>query len=301
MNIFTPITEHILRQLDAGVVPWHQSWANGLPKHLVTGQEFRGLNLLLLGPTRYTSRYWLAEHDAVRLGGRVRPGAQAQSVLGWQWHPPAALDSQSPPTAAAMAARRSPLTRSLFNLDQVENVPRPDDDTPSPASRRFEVAELMLAVLPSPPEILHARIHEPAYDARRDCITLPHLSQFPSAEAYYTARFLGHVRASGAPHRLHRFAATDGERLPPFSFEALVAELGAAFLCGFAGLRNVTADALPASRSQGWANALRADPGLLVRAAAAAQRAADYLRGKVVPDPVQATAAEPRLPQACHA
>jgi antirestriction protein ArdC len=59
--------------------------------------------------------------------------------------------------------------------------------------------------------------------------------------------------------------ATEGERLPPFSFEALVAELGAAFLCGFAGLRNVTADALPASSSQGWAEALRADPGLLVR------------------------------------
>ena len=31
MNIFAPITENVRRQLETGVVPWHQSWANGLP------------------------------------------------------------------------------------------------------------------------------------------------------------------------------------------------------------------------------------------------------------------------------
>jgi antirestriction protein ArdC len=61
----------------------------------------------------------------------------------------------------------------------------------------------------------------------------------------------------------------------------LVAEFGAAFLCGFAGISNPTGEALQASYIEGWARVFRQDSRILIRAAAAAQRAADYVRGKM--------------------
>ena len=90
------------------------------------------------------------------------------------------------------------------------------------------------------------------------------------------------VRAAGHPRRLNRFAATTDDRVEPYAFEALVAELGAAFLCAFAGLANPVNEALQASDLQGWSQALRKDSRLIARAASAAQRAADYIRGKVI-------------------
>ena len=34
MNIYAAITERILKQLDAGVIPWRKTWNIGLPKSL---------------------------------------------------------------------------------------------------------------------------------------------------------------------------------------------------------------------------------------------------------------------------
>ena len=64
--------------------------------------------------------------------------------------------------------------------------------------------------------------------------------------------------------------------------EELVAEFGAAFLCAFAGISNPASEDLQASYIAGWSQALRKDNRLIVRAASAAQRAADYIRGKTV-------------------
>ena len=63
-----------------------------------------------------------------------------------------------------------------------------------------------------------------------------------------------------------------------YSKEELVAEMGAGFLCGGAGIENRTiADA--ASYLQGWLKKLSNAPRLLVQAASQAQRAADYILG----------------------
>jgi antirestriction protein ArdC len=64
-----------------------------------------------------------------------------------------------------------------------------------------------------------------------------------------------------------------------YSKEELVAEMGAAFLCGVAGIDNRTTDT-SASYIRGWLKKLRNDPRMLVQAAGQAQRAADYILGK---------------------
>jgi antirestriction protein ArdC len=61
-----------------------------------------------------------------------------------------------------------------------------------------------------------------------------------------------------------------------YSKEELIAEMGASFLCGHAGIVNTTIEN-SAAYIQGWLKALKNDRTLLVHAAAQAQRASDYI------------------------
>jgi antirestriction protein ArdC len=64
-----------------------------------------------------------------------------------------------------------------------------------------------------------------------------------------------------------------------YSKEELVAEMGAAMLCGVAGIESQTLDN-SASYLQSWISRLRSDSRLIVSAASQAQKAADYVLGR---------------------
>jgi antirestriction protein ArdC len=281
MIIYESVTNPILQQLEAAVVPWRKAWTVGLPKNLATGRECRGLNLLVLGTAPFTSRYWLTYREALRRGGHVREGEQATPVVYGSVRPEE-LGKRAGPTDQAEPASCVPLTSAIFNLDQVAGVPRPEDDLPSGRVNRLEVAELLLTIRPDMPRMVHGVVTEPAYQPLTDTITLPHLSQLKTAEQYYSGLFRGLVRSTAASHRLNGLAEVRGDPMERQCFETLVAELGAAFLCGFAGISNASTQGPPASEIKNWVTALRQDPHLLGRAASAAQRAADYIRGKSV-------------------
>jgi antirestriction protein ArdC len=89
------------------------------------------------------------------------------------------------------------------------------------------------------------------------------------------------THSTGHWQRLNRQTLTD---LCPFgstnySKEELVAEMGAAFLCGVAGIANETVDS-SAAYIQSWLTKLKNDTRLVILAAAQAQKAADYILGK---------------------
>ena len=63
-----------------------------------------------------------------------------------------------------------------------------------------------------------------------------------------------------------------------YSKEELVAEMGAAMLCGVAGIERKTLSN-SAAYLQSWINVLKTDSRMVVSAAAQAQKAADYIRG----------------------
>jgi antirestriction protein ArdC len=67
----------------------------------------------------------------------------------------------------------------------------------------------------------------------------------------------------------------------PYSREELIAEMGAAMLCGISGIETTVENS--AAYLQSWINRLRGDSRLLISAASAAQKAADYILGKREP------------------
>ena len=74
-DVFKKITDRILSLLEEGKVPWHKPWkCSSFPINLYTKKAYRGINAILLFLAGYLSPYWLTERQAVRLGGKIRPG-----------------------------------------------------------------------------------------------------------------------------------------------------------------------------------------------------------------------------------
>src|ERR1017187_1813855 len=88
-NVYEIITDRILKQLEAGTAPWHKPWQtkgpNGLPRNLVSGHPYRGINVWILASSGYASPYWLTFRQATELGGHVRSGQKGSPVVFWKF------------------------------------------------------------------------------------------------------------------------------------------------------------------------------------------------------------------------
>ncbi len=109
---------------------------------------------------------------------------------------------------------------------------------------------------------------------------MPGQDSFLSEAAYYSTLFHELTHATGHEKRLNRSGVTNTVRFgsKEYSKEELVAELGAAFLCGHIGIENETLDN-SASYCQSWLLKLKADASLIPIAAQQAQKASDHILG----------------------
>ncbi len=73
----------------------------------------------------------------------------------------------------------------------------------------------------------------------------------------------------------------------PYCREELIAEIGAAFLCGEAEMGERTIDNSAAYVAE-WLKRLKEDKKLIIQAAAQAQRAADFVLGRIFDDSASA-------------
>jgi antirestriction protein ArdC len=105
------------------------------------------------------------------------------------------------------------------------------------------------------------------------------MEQFDMVEEYYCAAFHELAHATGHSSRLDRKEVTGCNPFgsEDYSKEELVAEMAAAYLCGVTGIEQGTIEN-SAAYIQGWLKQLKDDRKLVIHAAAAAQKAADFIR-----------------------
>ena len=118
-----------------------------------------------------------------------------------------------------------------------------------------------------------------AYYQELDCVSVPPLRDYWKAEEYYSVLFHGLVHSTSHKSRLARKGIIQsgvafGDEV--YSKGELVAEIGAAMLCGMTGIETMTIEN-NASYIQSWLCALKEDSKLIVRAATQAQKATDYI------------------------
>src|SRR5262245_3273838 len=131
-------------------------------------------------------------------------------------------------------------------------------------------------------KLVHLEEIAPAYyRPSTDTVNMPQRELFPKAEHYYSVLFHELTHSTGHMSRLNRETLRDMLTFGDTNYgkEELVAEMGAAYLCGVAGIVNETVDN-SAAYIQGWLSKLRKDKRILIQAAAQAQRATDYILGE---------------------
>jgi antirestriction protein ArdC len=268
------VTASIIKQLESGVAPWRKPWRTGTPANLVSKKEYRGINIFLLASQGYGSRYWVTYRQAQALGGTVRNGQHGSKVVFWKIGELRRENQETEETEN----HKSILLRyyTVFNLERCEGIMSPD---PARAINPIEQCETIVKSMPNPPGFVQDE--RACYRPLTDTVGMPARSGFDSAEEYYSALFHEMTHSTGHPSRLGRagimhhnpFGSED------YSKEELVAEMGAAMLCGATGIESRTLGN-SAAYLQTWINKLETDSRLIVSAASQAQKAADYILGR---------------------
>jgi antirestriction protein ArdC len=126
--------------------------------------------------------------------------------------------------------------------------------------------------------ITRGRRFEAYYTASADAVVMPRREAFDSPEFYYSVLFHELTHSTGAVHRLNRPTLNQALKFGDtnYSKEELVAEMGSSFLSGHTGIEQVTLHN-SAAYLNSWIRALKGDPKLVIVAAAAAQKATDYI------------------------
>jgi antirestriction protein ArdC len=142
--------------------------------------------------------------------------------------------------------------------------------------------------MPQRPVIRHGMALA-SYSPASDVVNMPDHVRFESEDDYHATLFHELVHAVGHESRLNRASIMErnGHGSEPYGKEELIAEMGSAFLCGYAGITDRTIHS-SAAYLEGWLKQLKEDKTLIVHAAAQAQKAADFILGHKPEIPTEA-------------
>jgi antirestriction protein ArdC len=95
-DLYQEITDKIILSLEQGVSPWKCPWDNsrygghaGLPHNAKMNRCYSGINVPILWATSqekgYASQGWLTFKQAKELGGAVKAGEKATTVVYWNF------------------------------------------------------------------------------------------------------------------------------------------------------------------------------------------------------------------------
>lgn len=288
-TVYDHVTADIVKSLDAGVVPWIRPWREdakatspwGLPMNVATGREYRGANIPLLWSIRQRNGYendqWLTLKQANALGGSILKGERASWVHFYNWKE----DDKG---------KRFPLLRAyrVFNVSQTTGCELPS---------RTAFAELGTGALEDRVRALGARVrlggNRAYFDVQGDRIALPLPDQFKDRANFYSTLAHEMTHWTGHASRLDR-PLNNHFGTPEYAREELVAELGSAFVCAKFG---IALDGLQHPEYLGsWLKVLKEDSRAIMRAASAAQRAADLIVGTTFDQPEEEDTKEEAAP-----
>ena len=275
------------------VAPWRMTWdpSLGMPRNLITGHVYRGVNIFMTLFQGYESPFWITRNQVKAAGGSIKKLTDGSTVIDREGNEVAASEPYTPilfwkfPTKEEADEGRRAFCRfySVWNCEQVNGINLLVEEAFAGISTEtkepIEEAEALVAGYPGAPEIRHgdARAY---YTPGDDRISMPDITAFEDAEAYYRVLFHELTHSTGHRNRLDREGVANHAKFNShaYSEEELIAEMGASMLAGFAGIGSEEADENSAAYLDHWLAKLKADPNILVTAGGAAQKAIDHIR-----------------------
>ena len=284
MDLYEVVTQKIIDRLEAGVVPWQIPWRtkNGMPRNMISNRPYTGINFWMLLCLPFTSPFYLTFEQARALNGNIRKGEKATMVVFWK-----ILESED----KNGEIKKTPFLRyyNVFNLTQTEGIdPKkiPDTEAFDHDFNSIAAADRIIYEWKDCPKIEWNSDHA-YYSPSLYTVYMPSQRSFFHDEQVYSVLYHEHTHCTGHQSRLGRH-----EKIKVYQFdnliysqEELVAEMGAAYLCGITGIEQQTIEN-NAAYIKSWIRTFKDDPKVLVLAAAQAQNAVNYiLNQKAEPSP----------------
>ncbi len=280
-DTYQRITDAVIEQLEAGTKPWIRPWRGNsrgsLVPRRVTGEAYRGINVLMLWLASelagYEENTWLTYRQAQEFGGQVRKGEKGALVVKYGTFAPKEREDDDD--------RGIPYLKgyTVFNVEQIENLPqefyRPAEALPTAQVPHLEAVETFVR---NTGAVIAYGGTTACFRPTPDDILLPDRARFVDEVHLYSTLLHEMTHWSGAKHRLDRdLSGRFGTE--SYAMEELVAELSASFLCADLGVAH-DPRGNTASYLESWLKVVKNDKRAIVTAAAKAQAAADYLHGQ---------------------
>ncbi|HEY9745016.1 MAG TPA: zincin-like metallopeptidase domain-containing protein [Oculatellaceae cyanobacterium] len=286
-DLYQEITDKIIASLEKGVSPWkcpykiqkmHQTRYGGhagLPHNAKMNRCYSGINVPILWMVReekgYTSNGWLTYKQAREMGGHVKEGEKATTVVYWNF-----TDVADPKEGDPNNIKRVPFLRhfNVFNVEQCEGIAikKPEIKTSEQKWEMLKHVDDVLGAHNADIRFEYMGVRA-CYSPTRDFINMPKPERFKSSGDYYCTLFHEITHWTGHHSRLNRdFKGRFGDE--HYAFEELIAEMGSAFLFADLGLDgNVQHDSYIAS----WLRVLRNDKKAIFKAATEASKAHQFI------------------------
>jgi antirestriction protein ArdC len=276
-DVYQHVTDAILNEIEKGTPPWRKPWAGGdaaaIPEKW-NGEPYAGINVIMLWMTAaakgYLSPRWMTFKQAKDLGVKVRKGEKSATSIKY-----GTFERVNEETGLV---EEVPFARAyrVFNADQIEGLPTEFYIEPEPP-RVMDTprdGRLDAWLMSRGADIRVTKEPRAYYNPKIDQIHLPETGMFHTTEGYYTTAAHELVHWTGHHSRLGRLNEEGGSRRE-YAFEELVAEIGACMTA-------VRLDMCPefdqhAAYIEGWRKILKEDKRAIFRAAAAAQKAVDFI------------------------
>ena len=262
-------------------MPWHRSAADiTRPRNIKSGAPYHGINVPILwaaaSSKEYQSGWWGRYNQWQEVGGQVRRGEKATTIVFWKQIQKTLKDELTGEPKVEVF----PIAQSwaVFNADQQDGWVEPAPPPPqNPAEVIDEVRRFVANTLA---EIRHGG-DRAYYSPGDDVIHMPERERFygtessTPTEAYYSTELHELAHWTGSAKRLKRdFSGRFGSEA--YAFEELVAELGSAFLCSDLDIADVPRQD-HAQYLKSWLKTLKDDKKAVFTAASQAKKAADFL------------------------
>jgi len=255
------------------VKPFKTSIANGVPLNIKTGKPYQGINIFNLldeaDSNGYSTNIWGTFKQWKEEGYKIKKGEKSTEIYFFK---PLKITITDTETGEEEEKTIPMLKRYVvFNRDQTDApaIEKPERNKVSiiEHAERFYSAVDYLEV---------HQANKAYYSNSGDYIGIPDISDFISAEEYYSTLGHEHIHATGHSSRLNRpKGAKFGSAA--YAYEELIAEIGSVILMAHLGLEAEPVQDNSAAYLRSWLQSLKDDPKQLWKAASEASKAANYI------------------------
>lgn len=263
-------SDAVLEALDKGVAIWTRPWVYHAENHGFQGKPYKGSNVILTAlynmKYNYQSTAWLTWNKFINLQKshpeiKMKKGSKGVNIVYWM-----VIERKDKDGNPLLDKNGDPITLifpkyyRVFNADCFENLVADEYekrfvlDTTSRMSLE-EKEKRLLELYKGAPVVIHRGQAKAYYSVDGDKVCLPLWKDFKSEALAYSTLCHELVHSTGSKERNNRtFGEYFGDQ--KYSYEELVAEIGAAMLSAEAGYIEETVEN-SAAYLQGWSKALK--------------------------------------------